>query len=194
MYGKAWHWYATFRQTWGQFRQLLKTIDLRIFRRLQKKLERRLDKSPNKMTRKITEYLKMPQLRRLFRFSPEERVALGPINTNRVEGFFAQMRVTLDGLRNAPDTTYVRARLALLRDFHNLDLKRALSGAGVPVRCLNAAASGVGGVETAVKANRRYADFDAVPLEGVGHFPMLERPHEFNARLREVLERMNARF
>ncbi len=120
MYGKAWHWYATFRQTWGQFRQLLKTIDLRIFRRLQKKLERRLDKSPNKMTRKITEYLKMPQLRRLFRFSPEERVALGPINTNRVEGFFAQMRVTLDGLRNAPDTTYVRARLALLRDFHNV--------------------------------------------------------------------------
>lgn len=119
-YSKAWHRYAAFRQIWGQFRQLLKTTDLRVFRRLQRKLQRRLDKLPNKMTRKIAEYLKMPQLRRLFRFSPEERVALGPVNTNRVEGFFAQMRVTLDGLRNAPDTPYVRARLVLLRYWHNV--------------------------------------------------------------------------
>jgi hypothetical protein len=119
-YSKAWHRYASFRQIWAQFRQLLKTTDLRLFRRQQKKLQRRLDKSPNKMTRKIAEYLGMPQLRRLFRFSPEERVALGPINTNHVEGFFAQMRVTLDGLRNAPDTPYVRARLVLLRYWHNV--------------------------------------------------------------------------
>ncbi len=38
-----------------------------------------------------------------------------------------------------------------------------------------------------------YADFDAVRLQGVGHYPMLERPAEFNARLREVLAEMVAR-
>lgn len=119
-YAKEWHRYAMSRQVWGQFRQLLRTTDLRLFRRQQRKLERRLDKSPNKMTRKIAEYLRMPQIRRIFQFSPEERVALGPINTNHVEGFFAQVRVTLDALRNAPDTPYIRARLVLLRYFHNV--------------------------------------------------------------------------
>ncbi len=80
-------------------------------------LQRRLDKLPSKIKHKIADYVAMLQLPRFFRFSPEERVALGPINTNHVEGFFAQMRVTLDGLRNATDTPYVRARLVLLRYF-----------------------------------------------------------------------------
>jgi pimeloyl-ACP methyl ester carboxylesterase len=86
-----------------------------------------------------------------------------------------------------------RVALALLRDFHSLDLKRSLSAAKVPVRCLNAAARGSEGVETAVETNRRYADFDAVLLERVGHFPMLERPDEFNARLRTLLAQLEAR-
>jgi hypothetical protein len=119
-YAREWHRYAMARQVWGQFRQLLGTTDLRLFRRQQQRLQRRLDKSPNKMTRKIAEYLRMPQLRRIFQFSPEERVALGPINTNHVEGFFSQVRLTLDALRNAPDTPSIRARLVLLRYFHNV--------------------------------------------------------------------------
>jgi sigma-B regulation protein RsbQ len=86
-----------------------------------------------------------------------------------------------------------RVALALLRDFHNLDLKRSLSAAKVPVRCLNAAARGSEGVETAVEANQRYADFDVVLLERVGHFPMLERPDELNARLRALLAQLEAR-
>ena len=71
------------------------------------------------MTKKITEFLKLPQMRNLFKFTPEERKELGSITTNHVEGFFAQMRVALDELRNAPDTPYIRARLDLLRYWHN---------------------------------------------------------------------------
>ena len=36
--------------------------------------------------------------------------------------------------------------------------------------------------------NKKYGDFDAVIMEGVGHFPMLEKPAEFNEKLRGVLK------
>jgi len=119
-YRRAWHKYAAARQVWVQFKRLLRATDLREFRHVRQKLERRIDKSPSKMANKVGEYLTLPQLNRYFRFSPEERAALGPVNTNRVEGFFSQMRVTLDGLRNAPDTSYIRTRLVLLRYWHNV--------------------------------------------------------------------------
>ncbi len=80
-----------------------------------------------------------------------------------------------------------RVAVALLRDSRTLDLRRALSGVRVPVRCLNVAAGGSQELEIGVAVNRRYADFDAVPLERVGHFPMLERPARFDARLRALL-------
>jgi pimeloyl-ACP methyl ester carboxylesterase len=43
---------------------------------------------------------------------------------------------------------------------------------------------------TAVEVNRRYANFGAVMLESDSHFPMLEHPEEFNAKLRRLLERL----
>jgi pimeloyl-ACP methyl ester carboxylesterase len=39
-----------------------------------------------------------------------------------------------------------------------------------------------------VRINTKYADFGAVTIEGVGHYPMLEKPDEFNRRLRDVLK------
>ena len=33
--------------------------------------------------------------------------------------------------------------------------------------------------DTAIEANQNYADFDAVLMEGVGHYLMLEKPEEF---------------
>jgi len=70
----------------------------------------------------------------------------------------------------------------LLRDFPNMELAPLLSGAGVPVRCINS-----GNNPTKVEINQRYADFDAVILDGVGHFLMLEDPEAFNRALSEVL-------
>jgi pimeloyl-ACP methyl ester carboxylesterase len=75
--------------------------------------------------------------------------------------------------------------LALFGDFQNLDLPRMLSAAAVPVRCINAAPPNA--PPTAVEANRRHGDFDAVTVEGAGHFLQLEKPEASNARLHEVL-------
>ncbi|MBI4905259.1 MAG: alpha/beta hydrolase [Acidobacteria bacterium] len=36
-------------------------------------------------------------------------------------------------------------------------------------------------------------DFDAVIMEHMGHYPMLERPEEFNAKLASVIERLRVR-
>jgi pimeloyl-ACP methyl ester carboxylesterase len=80
-----------------------------------------------------------------------------------------------------------KAMLALVRDVGSLDLKALFRSAGVPIRCINSAPRPPVGTKTEVDKNRRYADFDAVVLNGVGHFPMLERPEPFNARLRETL-------
>ena len=46
---------------------------------------------------------------------------------------------------------------------------------------------------TAVDVNRKYADYGAVTIADVGHYPMLEKPAEFNQKLREVLKEFAAR-
>lgn len=56
----------------------------------------------------------------------------------------------------------------------------------VPVRCINGDL-----YPTDVNANRAIvADFDAVVLAHTGHYPMLERPEEFNRRLEEIARAM----
>ncbi len=82
--------------------------------------------------------------------------------------------------------------LAFFRDFPNLDLEEMLAAAGVPVRCINAAPT-ASNPETQVETNRRFGDFDATLMEGVGHFLQLEKRDEFNGLLREVLTEMTAR-
>jgi pimeloyl-ACP methyl ester carboxylesterase len=79
------------------------------------------------------------------------------------------------------------AMRALLPEFPRFDLGAALAAAQVPVRCVNAAPAGEMTFATAIETNRRYGDFDAVLMEGVGHYPHLERPDEFNRHLRELL-------
>jgi pimeloyl-ACP methyl ester carboxylesterase len=85
-----------------------------------------------------------------------------------------------------------KAVLGLFHEFQSLKLTEAFAAAKVPVRCINAAPRPPAGFATAVETNRKYADYDAVIMEGVGHFPMLERPAEFNARLRQVLAGLTA--
>jgi pimeloyl-ACP methyl ester carboxylesterase len=80
-----------------------------------------------------------------------------------------------------------QAALALLRKAPTFNMKKALAAVQIPIRCINAAPRENSGMATALETNRKYADFDAVIMEGVGHFLMLERPEEFNTRLREVL-------
>jgi len=85
-----------------------------------------------------------------------------------------------------------KAVIALMRDFDNVDPKGLLSAAHVPVRAINAAATGGRTLPTAIETNRKYADFDAVTLERVGHFLMLESPDEFNPKLRAYVDELAA--
>jgi sigma-B regulation protein RsbQ len=78
--------------------------------------------------------------------------------------------------------------LGLFGDFPRLDTKALLRDAKVPVRCINSGAGFQFATPTASDINNKYADFKVVIMEGVGHYPMLENPAEFNERLREVLK------
>jgi pimeloyl-ACP methyl ester carboxylesterase len=71
--------------------------------------------------------------------------------------------------------------LALLRDYPDLDLARWMEDAKVPVRALQSGPPM--SPPTRMGNNRRHGNYDASFLDGVGHYPMLERPVEFNRRL-----------
>ena len=81
--------------------------------------------------------------------------------------------------------------MALLGDFARISLPGLFEGAGVPIRAINAT-PGPMTPQTNVVGNRRYADFDAVILDGVGHFLQLEAPDRFNAHLRDAIAALEA--
>jgi pimeloyl-ACP methyl ester carboxylesterase len=81
--------------------------------------------------------------------------------------------------------------IALFRDFPNLDLPRLMASVKVPLRCVNAAPRPPYGPPTASAVNRKYIDFAAAILDGVGHFLQLERPDEVNAKIRGFLEELD---
>lgn len=86
-----------------------------------------------------------------------------------------------------------KAAVALMRDFSNLDMPGLFSAAGVPIRAINAAPAPPFQPPTAVETNRRYADFEVTLIDEVGHYIQLERPSEFNERLRGVLAELRSR-
>jgi pimeloyl-ACP methyl ester carboxylesterase len=102
----------------------------------------------------------------------------------------AALRTWLLTRAEAQDPTMA---LGLMRDFSALDMKRLLKEARTPVRCINSAGGFAFFTPTAVAINKKYADFNAVTIEEVGHFPMLEKPAEFNQKLRDVLRELAAR-
>ncbi len=81
--------------------------------------------------------------------------------------------------------------IALMRDFQTLNFPELFSGAGVPIRAINAAPSDVI-PQTDIEGNRRYADYDATLMEGVGHFLHLEQPAAFNRALRAYVDEIVA--
>jgi pimeloyl-ACP methyl ester carboxylesterase len=101
------------------------------------------------------------------------------------EGADEKLRERLMTTALAADRTMA---LATMRNLGEVDQKALLQQAKVPVRCINAAGGTMFHVPTAVETQRKFADYGAVLIEGVGHFPMLEKPDEFNAKLREVLK------
>ena len=90
----------------------------------------------------------------------------------------ARERVDQDTCDNDP-----KAFLALLETFPRYDSAAALRAAGVPVWAINSPA-----FPTNLEANRKYSpSFQLVLMEGVGHYPQVERPAEFQAHLRKAV-------
>jgi len=78
--------------------------------------------------------------------------------------------------------------VGLLTALPEYDLAQALSSVDVPVRAINGTLA-----PTRIEAIRaRNPGFDALILDGVGHFPMLERPDEFNRLLDRLVEELTA--
>ena len=78
--------------------------------------------------------------------------------------------------------------LPLMRDLFGLNTVTVFKEANVSVRCINSAGGYQFFTPTSVETNKKYADFGAVTIEGVGHYPMLEKSDEFNRKLRNVLK------
>jgi pimeloyl-ACP methyl ester carboxylesterase len=85
--------------------------------------------------------------------------------------------------RTGCETSNATVGRALLHDFARIDMPAWLREAGVPIRAINAAQPN----ETKLEINRKYADFDVVLMEGVGHYPHMTRPEEFNRHLLATL-------
>jgi pimeloyl-ACP methyl ester carboxylesterase len=101
------------------------------------------------------------------------------------ENVAPELRKWITAKAEAQDPTMA---LSLFREFPRLDLKALFQGAKVPVRCINSGGGFQFAVPTAGDVNKKYADYQAVLMDGVGHYPMLERPAEFNQKLRVVLK------
>jgi pimeloyl-ACP methyl ester carboxylesterase len=92
-----------------------------------------------------------------------------------------EIKATVSAKGCAPERGAVG--VALMKDFGNIDNEAWFAAAGVPIRAINSAAN-----PTQVETNRKYADFDVVVMQGVGHFPHMTRPVEFNPMLLEAIE------
>jgi pimeloyl-ACP methyl ester carboxylesterase len=80
------------------------------------------------------------------------------------------------------------AAIALFESIPSYDQPASLAAAGVPVRAINSTV-----FPTAVEVNRKHAaSFEVTLMEGVGHYPQIERPEEFQRRLREVVDELAA--
>ncbi len=103
------------------------------------------------------------------------------------EGFIAQMipeegaeAVVAQVKQTGCNAERAEIGLALIKDIAAVDMPAWFEQAGVPIRAVNAAA---GGIPTRIESNRQYADYDAVLMDGVGHYPHMTRPAEFNPHM-----------
>jgi pimeloyl-ACP methyl ester carboxylesterase len=78
--------------------------------------------------------------------------------------------------------------IGMMEGLAGYDLAGAFRAAGVPIRAINGDLW-----PTDVERNRAVAaDFGAVVMAGAGHYPMLERPAEFNRHLVKIVRDLSA--
>jgi pimeloyl-ACP methyl ester carboxylesterase len=129
-----------------------------------------------------------------------------PILDDALKDFKGTVRATFDGqlpektddevkkwLKTKAEGQDPKMAIALMRDLFGLGTRTLVTEAQVPVRCINAAGGYKSFTPTVVETNKKYANVGAVAIEGVGHYPMLEQPDEFNRKLRDVLKEFATR-
>lgn len=73
--------------------------------------------------------------------------------------------------------------MEVIEPLYRMDLKLAAKSVDVPVRAINSDNS-----PTNLEANRKYfKDYDFKLIKGTGHYPMLEKPREFNNTLDSLI-------
>ena len=81
-----------------------------------------------------------------------------------------------------------KAAISLLETIRSYDQAAAMRAAGVPIWAINSK-----GFPTAPDVNRKYAvSYDVILMDGVGHYPQVERPEEFQRHLQRVIEAVTA--
>jgi len=80
-----------------------------------------------------------------------------------------------------------------MRDMTGQDTVVLFKEAKVPIRCINSAGGYQFFQPTNVEVNKKYGDFNVLTIADVGHYPMLEKPEQFNQKLREVLKEVDKR-
>jgi pimeloyl-ACP methyl ester carboxylesterase len=92
-------------------------------------------------------------------------------------------RVLKDAMSRPPEMA-----IAILKGIFIHDAAPTLRELKIPIHAINADRA-----PTSLEVNRKYApQFDASIIKGSGHYPMLEKPAEFNQALAEILKRLPA--
>lgn len=90
-------------------------------------------------------------------------------------------RVQHEFLQNDPEKA-----INALKPLYTTDFRKVAEQVQVPVIAINSDAS-----PTNLEGNRKYLkDYNYVTITGVGHYPMLENPEEFNSILNKVLQKL----
>jgi len=81
-------------------------------------------------------------------------------------------------LQNSPELA-----VAALEPLYKMDIQSIAKSVKAPVRAINSDAA-----PTNIENNRKYlTDYDFVTIKGTGHYPMLEKPDEFNKLLDDLI-------
>jgi pimeloyl-ACP methyl ester carboxylesterase len=75
-----------------------------------------------------------------------------------------------------------------LKPLYKMDIRKIAKLVNIPVRAINSDAT-----PTNVECNRKYfKNYSYKIIKGTGHYPMLEKPIEFNKMLKELIEELTA--
>ncbi|MCJ7933357.1 MAG: alpha/beta hydrolase [Chryseobacterium sp.] len=90
-------------------------------------------------------------------------------------------RLSHEFLQNEPEVV-----INLLRPLYTTDFRPVAAQIQIPVRAINSDNS-----PTNIESNRKYLkNYDCVSISETGHYPMLEKPDEFNSILDQVIKEL----